>query len=185
MQKMLGVSGVRAAVVRGGLRAWAGAGGALPALCGHSIRCSEMHAATADTQGQPASPAMPAPMLSNQHRLPALPVPSLRDSLRRYRDALRPLTAVGDGEMHATDAAIAAFLGSGDSDGDRDGKGNCSSTNEGEGEGEGEGEALQRELLRRAASTPAGEAYIGPFWDAMYLEGRWCLKTTTTTPVVQ
>lgn len=88
-------------------------------------------------------------MYENQPGLPKMPVPELVDSCSSFLKALEPLTYAGEEVIDEATKAVALFLEPG-----------------------GEGQALQEELLRRDSESE-GTSYIAPFWNDMYMRGRW------------
>ena len=99
----------------------------------------------------------------NEHqiRLPRLPLPSLNVTLQRYLESVRPIQSAKD---HAvTTKAIEVFASPG-----------------------GYGESLHCELaVRDRQSALAGESssYVSPFWNKMYLQGRYELPINSN-PVI-
>ena len=87
------------------------------------------------------------PMWQHQASLPRLPIPDLELSCSRYLSAVAPLSAVSEAQLRSTELAVAEFLAV-------------------------DGAKLNRELHARDAAN-AHTSYINPFWDDMYLEGRW------------
>jgi hypothetical protein len=82
-----------------------------------------------------------------QTTLPRLPVPELGDTCRNYLEFVRPL--LDDAEYATTQAVVADFLAH-------------------------DGARLQEKLLVHDQAD-LSTTYVKPFWDDMYLGGRYCL----------
>ena len=113
---------------------------------------------------------------AHQRALPRLPIPSLGDTLARYLRAVRPL--VTDAEFAATERAVASF-----------------------GAADGAGPRLDAALRRREAALarafaagalyshgghalPDATTWVRPFWDAMYLTGRYPVAVNSNPGLV-
>ncbi|KAE8895938.1 hypothetical protein PF005_g2200 [Phytophthora fragariae] len=89
-------------------------------------------------------------LLTNEYKLPRLPVPQLEETVQRYLESVRPLVDAKEWEAHAELAK--AFQSA-------------------------EGRQLQEMLLKRELKQAMGRAYpfsyIEEDWDKMYLGGRY------------
>jgi hypothetical protein len=76
-------------------------------------------------------------------------IPDLEQTCERYLSALAPLTGLTDAQKKEAAITVKEFLAAG-----------------------GGGAMLNEELHARDAAN-LHTSYINPFWDDMYLEGRW------------
>ena len=119
----------------------------LAILRGHLLDAAAAAAAAAPPSAVllSPSPCTAYDTAAHQATVPRLPLPALSDTMQRYLDSVRPLATPA--EFAATKACVADFLA-------------------------GPGPRLQAELKERDRQDET-TSYIKPFWDDMYLGGRY------------